>query len=110
MTTNDDTVQDSDVVDSTDVVDTSVEADNVISLMTQDVDICTDLTNLVELLKSKEDFKPNRAIVVLIDNNDQIGLFGYGRLHNAHQTVGILEQAKNTILNPQPIFRNPSEI
>lgn len=103
--TTDDTVQDSDVVDSVDVVDTSVEADNVLSLMTKDVDICADLTNLVDLLKSRDDFKPNRAIVVLIDDVDQIGLFGYGRLLNAHQTVGILEQAKNTILNPQPILR-----
>ena len=104
---NDDTVQDntSDTVDS--VVDTDVDAievvdedNNLVAFPPMSVDIPGDLIALAERLKTDEKFNVKKAIVVCLDDNDMIGLFGYGHIHSAHQTLGILAQASNAVLNP----------
>ena len=105
MTDNNDTVQTDDVPDSPELGDLDLENDNVVSLAGTTVDVIRDIRNLCDKLSAEDsNFKPNRAVLTLLDETDQIGLFGYGRLANAHQTVGILEHAKATILNPQPNY------
>ena len=105
--TNDDVVQTDDVPDSPELGDLDLETteSNVVSLMDSGVDVIRDIRALCDKLDAEDsNFKPNRAVLTLLDETDQIGLFGYGRLANAHQTVGILEHAKATILNPQPNY------
>jgi len=86
-------------------LDLELAESNVVSLMENNVDVIRDIRALCDKLSAEDsNFKPNRAVLTLLDETDQIGLFGYGRLANAHQTVGILEHAKATILNPQPNY------
>ena len=112
MTTNDVTTQPevttTDVVEDTDsntcdIVDSTDDETNVVALAVPQIDVLECMTKLITDIRANEDFDPRKAIVLLLDENEQIGIFGYGSIHNAHQTVGILEQAKFAILAPPSI-------
>ncbi len=64
-------------------------------------DVPKALQRLGKDLEEQKDFSAVKAIVIVVDENEAVGMWGFGQVGGLHSTLGILEHAKLGISIPR---------
>ena len=64
-------------------------------------DIPRALRRVADDLEKQEENPVDKALVILLDEQNRIGVFGFGQCGGIHSVIGMLEQAKISMLMPR---------